>query len=96
MHSLRNPGANSSPEKTPAASAENHPKPASTSLGLHSRPSDHELPFPELCYQNLLCKETSAFTFSGEKYEPKATLSFFDEPEPPDIISEDEQDSDSD
>jgi hypothetical protein len=41
-------------------------------------------------------KETSAFTFSGKKYEPKATLSFFDEPEPPDIISEDEQDSDSD
>ena len=35
-------------------------------------------------------KESGAFTFTRERYTPKDTPSFKDEPEPPDIDSEDD------
>jgi hypothetical protein len=35
-------------------------------------------------------KDSGAFTFTGEKYTPKELPSFYDEPEPPDIDSEED------
>ena len=39
-------------------------------------------------------KDSGAFAFTGEKYTPKDLPTFFEEPEPPDIDSE-EDDSDA-
>lgn len=36
-------------------------------------------------------RDSGAFTFTGEKYIPKELPSFLDEPEPPDIDSEDDE-----
>lgn len=36
-------------------------------------------------------RDSGAFTFTGEKYTPKDLPSFHDEPEPPDIDSEDDE-----
>lgn len=36
-------------------------------------------------------QDSGAFTFTGEKYTPKDLPSFHDEPEPPDIDSEDDE-----
>ena len=61
------------------------------------REHDRELVLPELlgtpkgvaALANFL-RDTGAFTFTGVKYTPKELSSFLDEPEPPDIDSEDE------
>jgi len=58
---------------------------------------NHELALPELlgtpngiAALTEFIKDSGAFTFTGEKYIPKNLPSFFDEPEPPDIDSEDD------
>ena len=41
-----------------------------------------------------IIKESGAFSFTGEKYTPKGLPSFLEEPEPPDVDSEDENSDD--
>jgi len=61
------------------------------------RDDDHELALPELlgtpkgiAALTEFIKESGAFTFTGEKYTPKELPTFFKEPEPPDIDSEED------
>jgi len=58
---------------------------------------DREIALPELLGTpkgitalTEFLKESGAFTFTGERYMPKVTPTFEDEPEPPDIDSEDD------
>lgn len=62
------------------------------------RAQNRELALPELlgtpkgiAALATFIRESGAFTFTGEKYTPKGPPSFFEEPEPPDIDSEDEE-----
>ena len=66
----------------------------STSMGLSDY---HELTLPELLGTPKgiaaladFIKDSGAFTFTGEKYTPKGLPTFFEEPEPPDIDSEED------
>jgi len=69
---------------------------------INLREQYRELPLPELmgtpkgitALADFL-KDSGAFTFTGTKHTPKEPPSFHDEPEPPDIDSEDD-DSDAD
>ena len=45
---------------------------------------------PKTILADFITWDSGAFTFTGEKYIPKGLPSFHDEPEPPDVDSEDD------
>jgi hypothetical protein len=64
---------------------------------INLREQHRELALPELLGTHKgiaaladFLRDSGAFTFTGEKYTPKELPSFHDEPEPPDIDSEDD------